>query len=99
MFSFDECVKILNPLSSELGVMRQTLLYSGLESISYNLNRRMADLKFYEFGNVYKYVPAQPASNDVTRKYHRTQKLSVFVTGNQQGESWYMPAVKQIIIS
>jgi phenylalanyl-tRNA synthetase beta chain len=94
VFSFDECVKILNPLSSELGVMRQTLLFSGLESISYNLNRRMADLKFYEFGNVYNYVPAQSASNDVTRKYTERKKLSIYVTGSQQGESWYQPSGK-----
>ena len=94
VFSFEECVKILNPLSSELGVMRQTLLYSGLESISYNINRRMADLKFYEFGNVYNYVTAQSASNDVTRKYAERKKLSIYVTGSQQGESWYMPSSK-----
>jgi phenylalanyl-tRNA synthetase beta chain len=94
VFGFDECVKILNPLSSELGVMRQTLLFSGLESISYNINRRMADLKFYEFGNVYSYVPAQSVSNDVTRKYTERKKLSVFITGSQQGESWYLPGVK-----
>jgi len=94
VFSFDECVKILNPLSSELGVMRQTLLFSGLESISYNLNRRMPDLKFYEFGNVYNYFPAQAASNDVTQKYNERKKLSIYVTGNQQGESWYMPSGK-----
>jgi len=94
IFSFDECVRILNPLSNELGVMRQTLLFSGLESISYNLNRRMADLKFYEFGNVYNFVPAQSASNDVTRKYSERKKLSIYVTGSQQGESWYMPSGK-----
>jgi phenylalanyl-tRNA synthetase beta chain len=94
VFSFEECVKILNPLSSELGVMRQTLLFSGLESISYNINRRMADLKFYEFGNVYNYVPAQSASNDVTRKYAERKKLSIYVTGSQQGESWYLPSRK-----
>ena len=94
VFSFDECVKILNPLSSELGVMRQSLLFSGLESISYNLNRRMADLKFYEFGNVYNYVPAQSASNDVTKKYTERKKLSIYITGSQQGESWYMPSSK-----
>jgi len=93
-FNFGECVKILNPLSNELGVMRQTLLFSGLESISYNLNRRLADLKFYEFGNVYTYVAAQAASSDVTRKYLERKKLSIFVTGSQQGESWYMPAGK-----
>jgi phenylalanyl-tRNA synthetase beta chain len=94
LFNFDECVKILNPLSSELGVMRQTLLFSGLESISYNLNRRMADLKFYEFGNVYNYVPAQSASSDVTKKYNERKKLSIYVTGSQQGESWYTPSIK-----
>ncbi len=94
VYGFDECVKILNPLSSELGVMRRTLLFSGLESVSYNLNRRMPDLKFYEFGNVYSYIPAQSASNDVTRKYHERKKLSIFVTGSQQGESWYMPSSK-----
>ena len=94
VFSFEDCVKILNPLSSELGVMRQTLLFSGLESISYNLNRRMADLKFYEFGNVYNYVPAQSASNDVTKKYTERKKLSIYITGSQQGESWYMPSGK-----
>jgi len=94
LFHFDQCVKILNPLSSELGVMRQTLLFSGLESISHNLNRRMANLKFYEFGNVYQYNPEKAQSNDVTKKYSEQKKLSVFVTGNQQGDSWYMPAVK-----
>jgi len=94
VFSFDDCVKILNPLSSELGVMRQTLLFSGLESISYNLNRRMPDLKFYEFGTVYNYVQAQSASNDVTRKYKERKNLSIFVTGSQQGESWYTATIK-----
>ena len=94
VFSLDECVKILNPLSSELGVMRQTLLFSGLESISYNLNRRMADLKFYEFGNVYSYIAAQSASNDVTRKYKENKKLSIYVTGSQHGESWYQSSDK-----
>ncbi len=94
VFPIDDCVKILNPLSSELGVMRQTLLFSGLESISYNLNRRMPDLKFYEFGNVYNYISAQAASNDVTRKYSERKKLSIYITGSQQGESWYMPAGK-----
>ena len=90
VFSFEKCVKILNPLSSELGVMRQTLLFSGLESISHNLNRRMSDLKFYEFGNVYQYNSAQAESADVTRKYTENKKLSIYVTGSQQPESWYM---------
>lgn len=94
VYPFDNCVKILNPLSSELGVMRQTLLYSGLESISYNINRRMPDLKFYEFGNVYNYIASQAESTDVTRKYTERKKLSLFVTGSQATETWYKPAVK-----
>jgi len=94
LFNFDECVKILNPLSNELGVMRQTLLFSGLESISYNLNRRISDLKFYEFGNIYTYNLNQAESNDVTKKYSERKKLSLFITGNQQSESWYMPVQK-----
>jgi phenylalanyl-tRNA synthetase beta subunit len=54
----------VNPLSSDLDAMRQTLLYSGLEAIAYNQNRRSADLKFYEFGKVYstkddKYIETQ----------------------------------------
>jgi phenylalanyl-tRNA synthetase beta chain len=74
--------------------MRQTLLFSGLESISYNINRRMPDLKFYEFGNVYNYIPAQAESSDVTRKYSERKKLSLFVTGSQQSETWYKASVK-----
>lgn len=91
VFDIEQCVKILNPLSTELGVMRQTLLFSGLESISHNLNRRMSDLKFYEFGTVYKYNSSQAESKDVTRKYSENKKLSIYITGNQQSESWYMP--------
>jgi phenylalanyl-tRNA synthetase beta chain len=94
IFPFGDCVKILNPLSSELGVMRQTLLFSGLESLAYNLNRRMPDLKFYEFGNVYTYLSAQAGQADVTRRYSEKKKLSVLITGAQQPESWYAPSRK-----
>jgi phenylalanyl-tRNA synthetase beta chain len=59
--------------------MRQTLLYSGLEAIAYNQNRRSADLKFYEFGKVYK------LEND---KYIETQRFSIFITGANAGEQW-----------
>ena len=52
----DSCVKIKNPLSQDLGVMRQTLLFGGLESIARNVNRKNNDLKFYEFGNCYHFV-------------------------------------------
>ena len=50
----ENCVKLLNPLSTDLDVMRQTLLFGGLESIAHNVNRRSADLAMYEFGQVYR---------------------------------------------
>ena len=49
----DGCVKVMNPLSGDLSVMRRTLLFGGLESISHNINRKAENLRFYEFGNVY----------------------------------------------
>jgi len=77
--SLDNAVKLLNPLSNDLDIMRQTLLYSGLEAIAYNQNRRQTDLKFYEFGKTYFFEDG---------KYVETQKLSVFVTGATQAEQW-----------
>jgi phenylalanyl-tRNA synthetase beta chain len=81
--NLDTAVNILNPLSSDLDIMRQTLLYSGLEAIAYNQNRRSADLKFYEFGKVYK------LEND---KYIETQRFSIFITGANTGEQWNQKA-------
>jgi phenylalanyl-tRNA synthetase beta chain len=75
----DHAVKILNPLSSDLDVMRQTLLFSGLEAIAYNQNRRVADLKVYEFGKTY---------NLVDEKYIESQRFSVFITGATHTEQW-----------
>lgn len=75
----DLAVKILNPLSSDLDVMRQSLLFSGLEAISYNQNRRSTDLKIYEFGNVY---------NLEHDKYKENQRLSIFITGSKNAKNW-----------
>jgi len=72
-------VAILNPLSSDLSVMRQSLLFSGLEAISYNINRRNNDLKFYEFGKSYK---------KVDNTYKEEKHLAVFITGDKASESW-----------
>ncbi|WP_304066782.1 phenylalanine--tRNA ligase subunit beta [Pedobacter glucosidilyticus] len=73
-FTLDEekAVNILNPLSSDLDVMRQSLLYSGLEAIAYNSNRKQADLKFYEFGKTY-FLEEE--------KYQENNCLAIFVTG------------------
>ncbi|MEN8765416.1 MAG: phenylalanine--tRNA ligase subunit beta [Wenyingzhuangia sp.] len=76
-------VEILNPLSGDLAVMRQSLLFSGLESVSYNINRKNNDIKFYEFGKTYhKY-------NDT---YEEKKHLTLFVSGNRDKESWNVPA-------
>lgn len=75
----DTAVRILNPLSSDLDVMRQSLLYTGLEAIAYNQNRRNSDLKFYEFGKVYE---------KQAEGFSETQRLSVFMTGSMLPAQW-----------
>jgi phenylalanyl-tRNA synthetase beta chain len=75
----EHAVKILNPLSSDLDVMRQSMLFSGLEAVAYNQNRRVADLKLYEFGKIYSHVD---------EKYIEAQRFSVLVTGANQPEQW-----------
>ncbi|GAB4397369.1 MAG: phenylalanine--tRNA ligase subunit beta [Microscillaceae bacterium] len=77
-------VEILNKLSEELGVMRQTLLFSGLEVLAYNLNRRQTDLKFFEFGKVYFREGQQPG----LEKFGEKTRLALFLTGLRQEEHW-----------
>lgn len=72
-------VTILNPLSNDLSVMRQSLLFSGLEAVSYNINRRNSDLKLFEFGKTYHKHPSN---------YEEIKHLSLFVSGNRTNESW-----------
>lgn len=78
-FESSDNVNILNKLSEELGVMRQSLVFTGLESLQHNINRRQTNLQFFEMGKVY--------SMD-GEKYKERQGLSLFVTGNKQDESW-----------
>ena len=72
-------ISILNPLSSDLSVLRQSLVFSGLEAISFNINRRRSDLKLFEFGKTY---------HGYNGKHEEFKHLSVFVTGNQHPENW-----------
>lgn len=91
-FPAERCVQILNPLSKELNVMRQTLLYNGLECIVFNMNHKIFDQKIYEFGRSYVRneveADAMGAEVPVTRRYTETQHLSLFITGAVNGESW-----------
>ncbi|MBR0195218.1 MAG: phenylalanine--tRNA ligase subunit beta [Paludibacteraceae bacterium] len=84
------CVRIMNPLSQDLGVMRQTLLFGGLESIARNANRKNSDLKFYEFGNCYHYNAAVREGNDADplRAYSEEPHLGLWLTGNKAAQSW-----------
>ncbi|RZK04134.1 MAG: phenylalanine--tRNA ligase subunit beta, partial [Flavobacterium sp.] len=72
-------VMMLNPLSKDLSAMRQSLLFSGLEAISFNINRRNADLKLFEFGKSYHKFPSG---------YEEHKHLTLFITGNRLAESW-----------
>lgn len=77
--STDHQVEMLNPLSQDLAVMRQSMLFSGLESVAYNINRKNEDLKFFEFGKTYhKYGD----------KYEEPKHLAIFATGKKHPESW-----------
>ena len=90
--TLDTCVKIMNPLSQDLGVMRQTLLFGGLEPIARNANRKNSDLKFYEFGNCYHYK-ANPAAREHNPEnslveYSEEPHLALWLTGNKAAQTW-----------
>ena len=90
--TLDTCVKIMNPLSQDLGVMRQTLLFGGLESIARNANRKNSDLKFYEFGNCYHYK-ANPAAREHNPEnslveYSEEPHMALWITGNKAAQTW-----------
>ncbi len=92
--TLDTCVKIMNPLSQDLGVMRQTLLFGGMESIARNANRKNADLKFYEFGNCYHYNGElkiknyELIQNDPLKAYSEEPHLALWITGNKAAQTW-----------
>lgn len=88
------CVKIMNPLSQDLGVLRQTLLFGGLESIARNANRKNSDIKFYEFGSCYHYngelkvKNPELIQNDPLRAYSEEPHLGLWLTGNKAAQTW-----------
>jgi phenylalanyl-tRNA synthetase beta chain len=79
MLKEEHNVTMLNPLSSDLSTMRQSLLFSGLEAISYNINRKNTDLKLFEFGKTYHNYPSG---------YEEKKHLTLFLTGNRNQETW-----------
>lgn len=88
-FPIENSVKVMNPLSQDLGVMRQTLLFGGLESIAHNVNRKASDLKFYEFGNVYAFDGTKEKTDEKPlAQYSEHPELALWMTGNLQEASW-----------
>ena len=87
-WSSKNLVRLMNPLSNDLNVMRQTLLFGGLESIMHNANRKNADLKFFEFGNCYRFDEERRNSEKVLAAYSESYMLGMFVTGKRVNNSW-----------
>mgnify|MGYP000948428354 CR=1 FL=1 len=87
VFQAGQAVKLFNPLSSDLGSLRQTLLYGGLETIAYNANRKNPDLRLYEFGNCYYYNGSSLKENPL-RNYREDEHLALFVTGEKELSNW-----------
>ena len=84
-------VKIMNPLSSDLGVMRQTLLYGGLESVEHNVKRKNANLKFFEFGNCYFFDEEKENPENPMQAYKEENFMGIWVTGKRVEGSWAHP--------
>ena len=85
-FPEQNVVKLFNPLSSDLNVMRQTLLYGGLESISYNINRQINNLKLFEFGNCYYKI--EKNSDNKLDNYCEREHLALLITGQKNEPGW-----------
>lgn len=79
---------MMNPLSADLGVMRQTLLFGGLESIIRNVNRKAQNLRFFEVGNVYKFNKEKWSEESPVKAYSQDYHMALWVTGKRVQGSW-----------
>jgi len=82
------CVSLVNPLSGDLSVMRQTLLFGGLESIAYNRNRKNNDLRFYEFGNCYHYDGEKQQQEHILAPYSEETMMGLWLCGKRTRKNW-----------
>ena len=87
-YTEETTVKVMNPLSNDLGVMRQSLLFGGLESICRNVNHKMPNLRFFEFGNCYHYSPEKKNDEDPIKAYTEEMHLGMWITGKRVEGSW-----------
>lgn len=91
VYTEETTVKVVNPLSADLGVMRQTLLFGGLESIMRNVNRKSPNLRFFEFGNCYHYNPDKKDEDCPINAYAEETHLALWLTGKRVSGSWIHP--------
>jgi len=84
----EQCVKLLNPLSGDLSVMRQTLLFGGLESLCRNINHKQPNLRFFEFGNCYQYNAEKKNAENPIKAYSEAMHLGLWLTGKRAEGSW-----------
>lgn len=84
----DHLVRIMNPLSSDLNVMRETLLFGGLESLEHNIKRKNPNLRFFEFGNVYDYNAEKHTVDNPQAAYKEEYHLGLWLTGKRVSGSW-----------
>ena len=87
----EDVVKIMNPLSQDLGVMRQTLLYGGLESVEHNVKRKAQNLRFFEFGNCYFFDPVKANEENPMQAYKEENYMGLWITGKRVEGSWAHP--------
>ncbi|MCI6618850.1 MAG: phenylalanine--tRNA ligase subunit beta [Prevotella sp.] len=90
-YPWESTVKVMNPLSADLGVMRQTLLFGGLESIVRNVNRKNGNLKFFEQGNCYHFDASKRTDENPVKGYIQESHLALWVTGKRVEGSWAHP--------
>ncbi len=94
-YPLENCVRLLNPLSNDLCVMRQTLLYGGLETIAHNVNRKLENLRLYEIGNVYFRNPElEETIDNPLAPYSEGPRLAIWLTGAMQPGNWARQAVE-----
>lgn len=84
-------VRLMNPLSSDLNVLRQTLLFGGLESIAHNANRKNSNLRLFEFGNCYYFDESRKCPEKVLGAYSEDYHMGLWLTGNRVEGSWAHP--------
>ncbi len=87
----ENLVRVMNPLSNDLNVMRASLLFGGLECIKHNANRKNADLRFFEFGNCYHFNAEKKNPEKVLAAYSEELHLGLWLTGKYISNSWAHP--------